>query len=332
MTLSATSISGKSGAERAGRSDAAAARFPQSARPGACRAAAGPRSSIPTTRRSGSRRRSTVSRSRRNCSTRRPTSISASKQAKTSLARARSDADLLDVAGLLWAMALQIENGDGSQAERDLRAAEQALREALKRGASDEEIKKLMEHSARGGEALHERDGAQRRARTANADDQNAQSQDLDKMLDQMEDTARNGSREDAEAMLDQMQEMFENMRSAREAQESPAEREMQQADQRAREAAARPAGVARRHLPQRSARPRAQAARVIERPRQGDDGHSRSRTRTVEAPDEGDNDPTRRRQRRPGSGGPGASARRAPARAARPPRPNCSAGSRASA
>ena len=45
--------------------------------------------------------------------------------------------------------------------------------------------------------------------------------------MDQMEDTARNGSREDAQAMLDQMQEMFENMRSAPRGEESPDEREM---------------------------------------------------------------------------------------------------------
>ena len=67
------------------------------------------------------------------------------KQARTSLDAARSDADLLDVAALLWAMAQQIEDGDATQAERDLRAAEQALREALKRGASEDEIKKLMQ-------------------------------------------------------------------------------------------------------------------------------------------------------------------------------------------
>ena len=45
--------------------------------------------------------------------------------------------------------------------------------------------------------------------------------------MDQMEDSARNGSREDAQAMLDQMQEMFENMRNAQEDQEKPADREM---------------------------------------------------------------------------------------------------------
>ena len=43
-------------------------------------------------------------------------------------------------------MALKIEDGDSTQAQRDLRAAEQALREALKRGASDDEIRKLMQN------------------------------------------------------------------------------------------------------------------------------------------------------------------------------------------
>src|SRR4029077_6167211 len=60
-----------------------------------------------------------------------------------------------------------------------------------------------------------------------NPEDQNLQAKDLDKMMDQMEESARNGSREDAQAMLDQMQEMFENMRSAQDDKESPAEREM---------------------------------------------------------------------------------------------------------
>jgi uncharacterized protein (TIGR02302 family) len=148
------------------------------------------------------------------------------KQAKTSLEHARSDADLLDVAALLWAMAQELENGDASKAERDLRAAEQALREALQRGASDEEIKKLMQQ-LREAASRFMSEMARNAQPNANADDQNLQAQDLDKMMDQMEDAARNGSREDAQAMLDQMQEMFENMRSAQEGQESPGEREM---------------------------------------------------------------------------------------------------------
>ena len=148
------------------------------------------------------------------------------KQAKTSLEHAHSDADLLDVAALLWAMAQQLENGDASKAERDLRAAEQALREALQRGASDEEIKKLMQQLREAANRFMS-EMARNSPPDSNPEDQNLQAQDLDKMLDQMEDTARNGSREDAQAMLDQMQEMFENMRSAHDGQESPADREM---------------------------------------------------------------------------------------------------------
>jgi uncharacterized protein (TIGR02302 family) len=147
------------------------------------------------------------------------------KQANVSLRGAKSDADLLDVAAMLWAMALQIEDGDATQAVRDLRAAEQALREALQRGASDEEIRKLMEQLREAARRFMSE--MARSAPDANPEDQNLQAQDLDKLLNQMEDTARNGSREDAQAMLDQMQEMFENMRSAQDGEESPAEREM---------------------------------------------------------------------------------------------------------
>ena len=49
------------------------------------------------------------------------------------LAAANKDSDLVDVAEYLWQMALRIENGDLSEAERDLRAAQQQLREALQR-------------------------------------------------------------------------------------------------------------------------------------------------------------------------------------------------------
>ncbi len=180
------------------------------------------------------------------------------KQAKTSLEHARSDADLLDVAALLWAMAQQLENGDASKAERDLRAAEQALREALQRGASDEEIKKLMQQLREAANRFMS-EMARNSPPDSNPEDQNLQAQDLDKLIDQMEDTARNGSREDAQAMLDQMQEMFENMRSAQDEPGKPGRTRDAQADRRTREAPSRPAGFARRHLPQRPEGSRAQ-------------------------------------------------------------------------
>ncbi|HYA72282.1 MAG TPA: TIGR02302 family protein, partial [Roseiarcus sp.] len=141
------------------------------------------------------------------------------------LAAARGDPDLIAVADLLWAMAVQIENGDASQAQRDLRAAEQKLREALQRGADDEEIRALTKELREAAER-YVRDLAQQDA-GENADAAPMEEKDLESLLDRFEDTARNGARQDAEAMLDQLQGMFENMKSARDAQPSPAEREM---------------------------------------------------------------------------------------------------------
>jgi len=146
------------------------------------------------------------------------------KEARTSLMAARTDADLLDVAALLWAMAQEIEDGDLSKAAKDLRAAEQALREALKRGASDDEIRKLMAELR---EAARRFASEMARNAQQSGEDSEQQTVDLNKLMDQMEDMARNGSREEAEAMLDQMQEMFENMRGDRQAQESPEERQL---------------------------------------------------------------------------------------------------------
>jgi uncharacterized protein (TIGR02302 family) len=61
------------------------------------------------------------------------------------LVRATSDDDLRDVVSRLWSMATQIEDGEIADAQANLRNAEEALRQALERGASDEEIKALME-------------------------------------------------------------------------------------------------------------------------------------------------------------------------------------------
>ena len=62
-----------------------------------------------------------------------------------SLVRAKSDDDLRDVVARLWQMAVGIEDGNISDAQDALRNAENALQQALDRGASDGEIKQLMD-------------------------------------------------------------------------------------------------------------------------------------------------------------------------------------------
>jgi uncharacterized protein (TIGR02302 family) len=61
------------------------------------------------------------------------------------LASAKSDEDLRGVVKRLWDTAVQIEDGNLSDAEAALRQAQERLRDAIERGASDEEIKKLMD-------------------------------------------------------------------------------------------------------------------------------------------------------------------------------------------
>jgi uncharacterized protein (TIGR02302 family) len=151
--------------------------------------------------------------------------------AKTRLGAARSDEDLIGVCDLLWAMALQIEDGDASQAERDLRAAEQRLREALDRGASDEEIRQLMKDLRAAAQnfarELAEKAQKDNGANSEDSDEATLDAQDLQSLLDRMEETARSGDRAQAQAMLDQLQNLFENLHGARRGQMGQAEREM---------------------------------------------------------------------------------------------------------
>lgn len=62
------------------------------------------------------------------------------------LEAARTDESLREVVASLWALAVTIEDGNISNVEKALRAAQEALKQALQRGASDEELKKLMDN------------------------------------------------------------------------------------------------------------------------------------------------------------------------------------------
>jgi uncharacterized protein (TIGR02302 family) len=138
------------------------------------------------------------------------------------LERARTDDGLRDVVARLWQMAVQIEDGNISEAEKSLRAAQDALREALERGATDEEIKRLMDQLRAALDkflqALAEE--MRRNPQMARPLDPNSmrnlRSQDLRSMLDRMERMARSGQRDAARQMLEQLQQMLENLQMAR--------------------------------------------------------------------------------------------------------------------
>jgi uncharacterized protein (TIGR02302 family) len=137
------------------------------------------------------------------------------------LARAKTDDDLREVVNQLWAMATQLEDGDVSSTEAQLRAAEERLRQALERGASDEEIKQLMEELRAALDKFlqtlaEEMRKNPQRVRPVDRNMQALRSEDLRSMLDRLEQMARSGARDAARAMLDQLQAMLENLQMAR--------------------------------------------------------------------------------------------------------------------
>lgn len=153
------------------------------------------------------------------------------------VADAKSDQDIVAAAEFIWQMALQIENGDLSDAERDLRAAEQALREALQRGASDEEIRKLTENlRAAMDKFLSEfakQQSRQRNAQQMPTSPNGAKSisrKDLQAMLDRMQEMARAGDRASAQQMLEQLQNTLDNLEMAQRQQGDEAGQEMSRA------------------------------------------------------------------------------------------------------
>jgi uncharacterized protein (TIGR02302 family) len=138
------------------------------------------------------------------------------------LRNAKGDDALRDVVARMWAMALQIEDGNVSQAEQALRQAQEALRQALDRGASDEELKKLMENLRAAMDkflqALAEeaRKNPQQLARPLDKNTKMLSQQDLKSMMDRLEQMARSGNKDAARQLLDQLQQMMENLQTAR--------------------------------------------------------------------------------------------------------------------
>jgi uncharacterized protein (TIGR02302 family) len=155
------------------------------------------------------------------------------------LRNARNDTDLIDVADLMWAMALQIEDGGLSDAERDLRAAQERLQQAIENNASAEEIKRLTEEMRRAMDKFM-REFAQRsleQQRDGNRDlsrlPENFRTvtpQDLQNLLNRIEELTRQGDLAEAQRLLEELRNILENLQMARPGQGDQNQREMNRA------------------------------------------------------------------------------------------------------
>jgi len=134
----------------------------------------------------------------------------------------KSDAAVGQVQKLMWDTALRIEEGELAIAEQDLREIQEALMEALAKGAETEEIERLLDQLQQALDNFVEALAEQMQQQMAEGaepqplppDAQMMQRQDLQEMIDRAREMARNGMQDAARDLLAQLQEMLENLRA----------------------------------------------------------------------------------------------------------------------
>ncbi len=134
----------------------------------------------------------------------------------------RRENALDDLVPLLWDLALRVEDGRLSLAERELREIQRDLMQALAEGAPDAEIERLMdklqEAMQRYLQALAEH--AQRQAEAGqqppppDPEARSVEAEQLREMLERARELSRLGARDAAREMLRQLQAMLENLRA----------------------------------------------------------------------------------------------------------------------
>ncbi len=154
------------------------------------------------------------------------------------LRSARGDPALLEVVNDLWQLAIMLEDGDLSDAERELRAAQDRLQQAMERGADQQELSRLTQELR---EAMNRymRELAEQMQRDQQNGRQNEMTQmpenfrtvtprDLNNMLNRIDELNKRGETEEAQRLLNELNNMMRNLQQARPGQMDPRQREMQ--------------------------------------------------------------------------------------------------------
>lgn len=138
------------------------------------------------------------------------------------LEAAHTDDALRQVVASLWGLAVSIEDGNLTDVDKALRAAQDALKQALDRGASDQEIEKLTQNlQAALDKYMQElakrfRNNPLAMARPPGSHTKILRRQDLDDMIERMERLSRSGDKEGAKRLLERLEETLENLQMAR--------------------------------------------------------------------------------------------------------------------
>lgn len=141
-----------------------------------------------------------------------------------------------DLAEALWQIAVRIEEGTLSNALERLRRAQDRLSEAIKNGASDEEIAQLMEEMRQAMQdymrQLAQQQDPNQQQPGQQGDTMELSQQDLQDMLDKLEELMQQGRTAEAQQLLNQLMEMMQNMQVTQgqggQGQQSPGEQAME--------------------------------------------------------------------------------------------------------
>ncbi|MDZ7708989.1 MAG: TIGR02302 family protein [Roseovarius sp.] len=129
------------------------------------------------------------------------------------------DTERDEIAQALWDLGILLEDGDAGDALERMRAAQERLSEAMKNGASEEEIARLMQE-LRDATQDYLRQKMQQAQREApdGGDQQSAENtmrmsqQDLQDMMDRIQELMEQGRHAEAQQALEEYQRMMENM------------------------------------------------------------------------------------------------------------------------
>ncbi|NNE87389.1 MAG: DUF4175 domain-containing protein, partial [Silicimonas sp.] len=146
-----------------------------------------------------------------------------------------SDEIVTETAEVLWDIALEIEEGDLSDAMERLRRAQDRLSEAIENGATDDEIAELMQELREAMQdymrQLAEQSQGQEQQQ-AQGEMQEMTSQDLQDMLDRLQELMEQGRMAEAQQLMEQLRQMMENMQVTQgqqgQGQQSPGEQAME--------------------------------------------------------------------------------------------------------
>jgi uncharacterized protein (TIGR02302 family) len=139
--------------------------------------------------------------------------------ARNSLDGKRSDDELRSVVDLLWVIALEVEAGKSVQAEKELRASEKALREAIQNHEDDYTLSQRLEELSQALNNLINEltaDSNDNNSSQSSGDDNEAVTkQQIHNLLENLHDALKSGDRAEAEKLLAELQEMMENLQAS---------------------------------------------------------------------------------------------------------------------